>query len=104
MYKCLNCDAEFEVPIKVIEKHGLNYPPYEEYLGCPVCKSNEFEEAFPCERCGALVTYSEIIEYGSEPILCDLCYRDIYEWGTSNDKASEWELADWGIPDWEIFD
>lgn len=43
MYKCLECDALFDTPKKYIERHGFDYPPYEEYYGCPGCGGG-FEE------------------------------------------------------------
>lgn len=36
-HKCLDCGREFDVPERYIERHGFDYPPYEEYLGCPYC-------------------------------------------------------------------
>ena len=40
---CGNVFAEDEVEI-VIEKHGLDTPPYEKIAVCPYCRSNDFEE------------------------------------------------------------
>lgn len=43
MYQCYNCDATFEKPIKIINYHGLDEPPYEILMGCPVCNSDDIE-------------------------------------------------------------
>ena len=44
MYQCYNCDATFEKPIKIINYHGLDEPPYEILMGCPACNSDDIEE------------------------------------------------------------
>lgn len=43
MYQCYNCDATFEKPIKIINYHGLDEPPYEILMGCPACNSDDIE-------------------------------------------------------------
>lgn len=43
MYQCYNCDATFEKPIKIINCHGLDEPPYEMLMGCPACNSDDIE-------------------------------------------------------------
>ena len=43
MYQCYNCDATFEKPIKIINHHGLDEPPYEVLMGCPACGSDDLE-------------------------------------------------------------
>lgn len=37
MFVCLDCGRKFEIPVRIVEKHGWDYPPYEEYDGCPYC-------------------------------------------------------------------
>lgn len=44
MYQCYNCDLVFERPEKIINRHGWDYPPYEELMGCPACGSDDIEE------------------------------------------------------------
>ena len=44
MYYCYNCDEMFSKPIRIIERHGWTYPPYEELMACPFCKSSDIEE------------------------------------------------------------
>lgn len=55
MYYCINCNEEFEKAEKIIEKHELSSPPFEEFLVCPYCKSNDFFEtkSLYCKCCGA---------------------------------------------------
>ena len=44
MYQCCNCDAIFEEPKVVYERHGLEYPPYEKLYVCPECGVNDLVE------------------------------------------------------------
>ena len=44
MYYCYNCDEKFMKPTKIIERHNWTYPPYEELMACPFCKSSDIEE------------------------------------------------------------
>jgi len=44
VYYCYNCDEMFSRPIRIIERHGWTYPPYEELMACPYCGSNDIEE------------------------------------------------------------
>lgn len=37
MFRCVDCRRKFEHPDVRIEKHGLDYPPYEEWNCCPYC-------------------------------------------------------------------
>jgi len=34
----------FSRPIRIIERHGWTYPPYEELMACPFCRSSDIEE------------------------------------------------------------
>ncbi len=40
MYKCNECNAEFEKPLTVTEQHGLDTPPYEKLEACPRCRTS----------------------------------------------------------------
>lgn len=57
MYQCRDCGCEFETAGVEFERHGLDCPPYERILVCPVCRSTDFEEQkHPhCRCCGALL-------------------------------------------------
>ena len=37
MYVCKECGHLFEEPRKMVERHGLDSPPYEEFNVCPSC-------------------------------------------------------------------
>lgn len=43
-YICTDCNTEFEEPFIIIERHGLEAPPYEHIEVCPECHSSDFEE------------------------------------------------------------
>lgn len=38
MYKCLECEKSFNRPLVLVERHGLDCEPYEEFYVCPYCK------------------------------------------------------------------
>lgn len=61
MYKCKDCEKEFETPRKIFEKHGLTAAPYEEIRVCPFCSSHLFSkvEKRYCHYCGARVRGSK---------------------------------------------
>ncbi len=42
VFRCNNCNREFETPHIYEEKHGLDNPPYERVAVCPDCKSDDF--------------------------------------------------------------
>ncbi len=67
MYSCLECGYEFKNPIKSIEKHNLQTPPYESIYVCPRCKSTSFEKTkiSHCHCCGAKLTDAQT-EYCSQ--------------------------------------
>lgn len=46
MYKCLDCDYEFQLPMEYLDARGTDTPPYEEISCCPECGGNytEIEE------------------------------------------------------------
>lgn len=55
MYKCYDCNGEFEFPEKIIEKHSLDNSPYEKIYVCPFCRSANFKvkDNTHCRCCGA---------------------------------------------------
>lgn len=44
MYICESCKCEFDEFDFVIEKHGLDTPPYETIAVCPHCGADNYEE------------------------------------------------------------
>lgn len=77
MYLCLDCGKLFETPTHYTEAHGLDAPPYETWMGCPVC-GGAYVETMRCEQCGEWIT-GEYIELNDGQCVCDECYiaRDI---------------------------
>ena len=55
MYRCTDCNAEFEFVEVVFETHGLSTPPYERIKRCPACHSRESTEikGMHCRFCGS---------------------------------------------------
>lgn len=55
MYRCTDCDMEFEFVEVVFETHGLSTPPYERIKRCPFCRSTRYEETQSrhCRFCGS---------------------------------------------------
>ena len=37
MYRCTDCKRKFRVAHECYENRGLDSPPYERYVVCPVC-------------------------------------------------------------------
>lgn len=56
MYKCDCCGAVFLNPVTIIDRHGLDEPPYEEVPVCPACGDPGFFEAIECDCCGEWVS------------------------------------------------
>lgn len=67
MYECFECERHFEEPDFIVEKHGLDTPPYEKLAACPYCKSF-FREMYQCKICGEWFTDEELTMY-----VCDDC-------------------------------
>lgn len=49
-YKCRECGAEFDVPHRWVERHGLTYGPFEKWSECPHCGSCDYDDAYVVER------------------------------------------------------
>jgi DNA-directed RNA polymerase subunit RPC12/RpoP len=58
-YQCHECDKRFEEPDFIVEKHGLETPPYEKIAVCPYCKGY-FEAMYECKICGEWFTDEEL--------------------------------------------
>ena len=72
MLKCKKCGCLFEEGEEkvIIEKHGLDCPPYEEIRVCPEC-GGDYEEAVECEICGEHYLEDEL--HGG---VCDCCIKE----------------------------
>ena len=73
MLICVECGAVFEQPQHVIERHGLDTPPYEEYDACPNCGGSNLHEARRCDVCGNWITGGYVLTIDGCRI-CDDCY------------------------------
>lgn len=72
VFVCVECGELFEEPRHFVETHGLDYPPYEEWNGCPEC-AGMFIEAFKCDCCNEYIT-GDYIELDSGEKYCDNCF------------------------------
>ncbi len=70
---CADCECVFESPVPVVERHGLDTPPYEVYDACPLCYGSCLAEAFECEGCGEIVT-GQYVQLESGERYCDCCF------------------------------
>lgn len=66
-FQCHECDRRFEEPDWVVERHGLDTPPYEKVAVCPYCHGY-FEEMYQCEICGEMFIDAELTSG-----VCDDC-------------------------------
>jgi len=56
----MDCEATFDAPSVIIEKHDEVEGGFtQQYTQCPVCGSDSIEEAVRCEKCGESVAESE---------------------------------------------
>lgn len=77
MYRCDNCNTVFDEPKQYEEKHNLDAPPYERYMGCPECGSSEYEEFVTCDRCGEYIACDDSITVGTSRV-CEICYDEMF--------------------------
>ncbi len=75
MLICVECEAVFETPKRVVERHGLDTPPYEEFDACPHCGGTNLHTAKQCDVCGAWLTGSYIVTLDGQRICDDCCLR-----------------------------
>lgn len=73
MLICLECQCVFDQPKRLVERHGLDTPPYEEYDACPYCFSADIHPAAPCDICGTWLTGGYIKTLDGQRI-CEDCY------------------------------
>ena len=72
MFICYECGHTFYEPKHWEEKHGLDYPPYENVSGCPYC-GGSFTEAYRCDACGEWIDTDTYVEIGDEKY-CENCF------------------------------
>lgn len=53
MFKCLNCNIEFDEPFRVRYTAKIPLEDDEVDCLCPACGSDLYRELHPCEYCGA---------------------------------------------------
>jgi hypothetical protein len=63
----------FEESKKCIEKHGLDYGPYEEWSGCPTC-GGAYTEARMCDCCQRYIDDNYIMTEDGKRY-CSNCIR-----------------------------
>lgn len=73
MLICVECGALFEQARTIIERHGLDSPPYEEFLDCPHCAETNIHQARRCDVCGEWILGGYVKTLDGERI-CDECY------------------------------
>lgn len=74
MYICYDCEKLFYEPKTWTEKHGMEHPPYEHYLGCPSC-GGSFTETYKCDCCGRWII-GPYIKTNNGDRICDGCFVD----------------------------
>jgi hypothetical protein len=73
MMLCLDCGAAFEQAREVVERHGLDTPPYERLLVCPRCGGADLRDTHRCDLCGEWIT-GKYIETVDGDRICGECY------------------------------
>ena len=78
MYRCCACGNLFEEGEQAVweETHGLDYPPYEKWSGCPVC-NGDYDEVKQCDHCDEWHTEDEL--YAG---WCEKCLRESINYDT----------------------
>lgn len=72
MWRCVDCEAEFEEAAAYIEKHGWESPPYEKWQCCPFCGSQDLEQLHLCSLCGESKPYHKMSD--SDDAVCETCF------------------------------
>ena len=73
MYLCLDCGELFEEPKHYTETHGLDFPPYEEWSGCPEC-AGAYVKTILCDYCEEWITGQYIRLHYDDTVVCEDCY------------------------------
>lgn len=76
---CVDCSCIFHEPKLIVEKHGLDSPPYEIFAVCPQC-GGSFTETKRCDFCNEYIVGS-YVEIENGHCYCGECYtlKDIRE-------------------------
>lgn len=79
MYTCVECGSSFDEPKVICDRHGLDNPPFETYMGCPDC-GGAFIDSIICTVCERVIT-DEYIHVVDGQNICENCYTTchIYE-------------------------
>lgn len=74
MFVCGDCGAVFDAPLRTVERHGLDTPPYEALEVCPSCYGVCILSAMYCDGCGGVITgkYIQLDDEGTR--YCENCY------------------------------
>lgn len=72
-YFCRDCESCFDKPELLVERHGLDTPPYETFYVCPNCKSADYIPINRCDCCGQIITDTYIHIITGEDY-CSDCY------------------------------
>ena len=72
-FLCIECYSLFDTPKAVVERHGLDTAPFEEYLACPEC-GGLFTTTTRCDICGEYIT-GEYAQLNNDMLVCENCYR-----------------------------
>ena len=73
MLICGECGSLFERGRTIVERHGLDTPPYEELLVCSCCGETSIFPAYRCDLCGEWIT-GEYVETLDGDRICGECY------------------------------
>lgn len=81
MLICGECGSLFERGRTIVERHGLDTPPYEELLVCPCCGETSIFPAYRCDLCGGWIT-GEYVKTLDGDRICGECYthHDAFEY------------------------
>lgn len=71
---CRDCGRIFDEPKKIVERHGLDEPPYEETYGCPSC-GGAYTETFKCCGCSQYI-FGQFVELCNGEYYCSDCYQE----------------------------
>ena len=73
MFVCLECGALFESPVEWVEKHNLDYGPYEHWTGCPSCYGG-YTETYRCAECDEWIV-DDYIKVGDKRYCSECCLQ-----------------------------
>ena len=71
---CLYCGNIFDEDelARWDETHGLDFGPYEQWIGSPCCHEN-YAEAHICDGCGEYINTETYVEIGDKKY-CENCF------------------------------